>query len=79
MEKINDEDLKKLRDFIANLNQGQLQVGQLESQKYLLLNEVQLIQKEFFDFQSELKDRYGNISINIEDGSYVEEKKEDAN
>lgn len=78
MNKIKEEDLKKLRELIAVTNQGQLQIGQLENQKYAIINELQKIQQEFSNFQAELEKEYGKVSINVEDGTYTEIKEDES-
>ena len=69
--KITDEQLKKLQENISKLNQYNLQLGQIESQKHLLLHETANVQKELNEYQKTLEDEYGKVSINIQDGTYV--------
>ena len=40
---ITNEELEKVQGFVNALNQGQAQVGGLESQKYDLLNQMNVI------------------------------------
>jgi hypothetical protein len=47
------------------------QVGVLEAQKYGLLGYVQEINKEVEDNKKVLEEKYGAVSINLEDGSYT--------
>ncbi len=69
--KITDKQLKKLQENISKLNQYNLQLGQIESQKHLLLHETANVQKELNEYQKTLEDEYGKVSINIQDGTYV--------
>ena len=67
--KITNEELEKVQGFVNALNQGQTQVGGLESQKYDLLNQMSVIRQELQKFQVELQEKYGDVSINLADGT----------
>lgn len=68
--KITEKQLEKLNGFVNAINQGQAQVGAIESQKHELLHQLAQVQGELRGFQKDLEDEYGKISINIKDGSY---------
>ena len=72
VEKITETELKDLQELIGQLNQSQLQVGQLETQKVSLLNGVADLQGKLKTFQDVLEQNYGKVSINITDGSIQE-------
>ena len=72
VEKITDEQLQKLQGHVNKINQAQLQLGQLESQKYSLVGVIPQLQKELKDFQDKLEEEYGKVSINIADGTMQE-------
>lgn len=78
--KITDKQLEKLNGFVNSINQGQAQIGAVESQKHELLHQLAQIQSELRGFQKDLEDEYGKISINIKDGSYelIPEETEEA-
>ena len=69
MEKISEEQLKELQGHVNKINQAQLQLGGLESQKHNLLHAVVKMQTELTEFQNKLEEEYGKVSINIQDGS----------
>ena len=69
MEKISEEHLKDLQGHVNKINQAQLQLGGLESQKHNLLHAVVKMQTELTEFQGKLEEEYGKVSINIQDGS----------
>ena len=77
--KITEKQLEKLTGFVNSINQGQAQIGAVESQKHELLHQLAQIQSELRGFQKDLEDEYGKISINIQDGSYelIPEKTEE--
>ncbi len=79
MEKIKDEQLKELQELIGKINQGQIQIGQLETQKHSLLHQLSEIQQELQKFQETLEKEYGKVSINIQDGSYEAIKEDEPN
>jgi hypothetical protein len=78
MSKIKDEQLEKLQALVTGINQGQLELGRLETQKHVLLHQIKEVQDELGKFQSELKEEYGDISVNVQDGTYEEISGEDA-
>lgn len=69
-QKITSKQLEKLQSFVKAINNGQSQIGSLESQKHGLLHQVAQVQLDLQNFQKDLEDEYGKISINIQDGSY---------
>ena len=69
MEKISEEQLKELQGHVNKINQAQLQLGGLESQKHNLLHAVVKMQTELTEFQNKLEEEYGKVSVNIQDGS----------
>ena len=72
VEKISEEHLKDLQGKVNTINQAQLQLGNIESQKHALLHNIAGMQKELSDFQNTLEEEYCKVSINIQDGSITE-------
>ena len=72
MSKIKDEQLEKLQGLIKELNQIQSQLGSIELQKHGLLHQSGELQNGLKEFQDELEKEYGQVSINIQDGTYEE-------
>ena len=72
VEKISEEHLKDLQGKVNTINQAQLQLGGIESQKHTLLHNIAGMQKELSDFQNTLEEEYGKVSINIQDGTITE-------
>ena len=77
VEKISEDRLKELQGHVNKINQAQLQLGGLESQKHSLLHAVVNMQTELTEFQNKLEEEYGPVNINLEDGSYTEIEKEE--
>lgn len=70
--KITDEQLKGLQGLVNNVNQAQLAVGQLETQKAGMLAGIGNLQVQLKAMQDTLEEEYGKVSINIADGSIKE-------
>ena len=69
VEKITDEQLQDLQGYVSKINQAQMELGRIESQKYELVNAIPQFKKNLKDFQDKMEDQYGKVSINIQDGS----------
>jgi len=78
-EKITEEQLKSIQDLVGQINNGQLQIGQLETQKHTLLHQIAEVQKGLKNFQDELEKEYGKVNVSIQDGTItpIEEEEED--
>ena len=68
-EKITDEQLKKVQTTVNNLNRHQMELGQLETRKHELLHIVAGVKEGLTVLQTELKEEYGTIDVNIQDGT----------
>ena len=75
--KITAEELKLVQENQGKMTQALSQVGVLETQKYGLIAHIQELNKEVEDNKKVLEEKYGAISINLEDGSFEEIKKEE--
>tara|TARA_Y100001937_G_scaffold1414_1_gene1795 strand:+ start:306 stop:578 length:273 start_codon:yes stop_codon:yes gene_type:complete len=72
VKKISEEQLTELQGHVNKINQAQLQLGGLESQKHNLLHAVVKMQTELTELQGKLEEEYGKVSINIQDGTIAE-------
>jgi len=79
VEKISEDHLKELQGHVNKINQAQLQLGGLESQKHSLLHAVVNMQTELTEFQNKLEEEYGKVSINIQDGTIAPLPEENSN
>jgi hypothetical protein len=75
--KIKEEQLKKIQDQQGKVSKILNEVGYLEANKHGLLHELAEINKEVEEFKGELEKEYGQVNINLEDGSYTEIKEEE--
>jgi hypothetical protein len=76
--KISEEQLTKVRDQQQKLNEGLRTLGVLDVQKQNLRNQIEGVSKEIEETKAELEKEYGQVNINLEDGTYSEIEKEDA-
>ncbi len=70
--KINNDELNKIQGLVRTINQLQSQIGGLEIQKSLAIQRLHSFQRDVDTFQVELKNKYGNVSVNIQDGTLKE-------
>ena len=75
--KIKEEQLEKIQDQQAKINNILNEVGYLESRKHGLLHDLASINQDVEDFKIELEKEYGHININVEDGTYTDVEKEE--
>ena len=77
VKKIKEEQLKKVVDTTKQQNEMLRTVGVLEAQKQGVLVQLADNNKSLEAVKKELEDEYGQVNVNLEDGSYTEIEKED--
>jgi len=77
IKKITEEELKKVVDNNTKLVKVLQDIGFYEAEKHALLHVSSGINKDIQDSKKELEEKYGSVSINLQDGSYTEIKKEE--
>ena len=70
--KIKDEQLAKLQGLVNQINSAETQLGRVEAQKYEIIGMLPGLKKELNDFQVELEEEYGRVSISVVDGTIKE-------
>jgi hypothetical protein len=70
--KIKEEQLKELQLKLESIREAQLRLGQIESQKYDVISVISTFKKDLNEYQDALQEEYGKVSINIQDGTYVD-------
>jgi len=75
---ITAEELKTIKEQQTELSSVINQIGQLEANKHALLHKIAGVNEGIEETKKQLEDKYGSISINLEDGSYEEVESEDA-
>ena len=72
--KLTEDELKSLQENVNKLNQVHIELGRLENQKHKILHQMNETEKNFDELQKELEDKYGKVSINIDNGELAEIK-----
>jgi hypothetical protein len=74
---ITEEQLKTVNDQQSKLSELLRTLGVLDVQKMNIHDKVKEISKEIEATKKELEDEYGQVNIDLTDGSYAEIEKED--
>lgn len=79
--KIKKEELKDLQTKVVNINNLQYKLGALEIEKNKVLQSYDVAKTELKTLQLALKEVYGGVSIDVNDGSIkkIEEVDEQTN
>jgi len=75
---ITEEQLKLLQEQQGKLTEGLRTLGILDVQKQNVHGQITELSKEIEDTKKELEEEYGQINIDLTDGSYTDIEKEDA-
>jgi hypothetical protein len=75
--KITKEELEQLQAKVSVLNNLQYKLGALAVDNNKVLKAFSTVREELRTMQMELKETYGNVSINVEDGSLTETQETD--
>ncbi len=76
LNKIEEKELSQIVEQQQRLNDILTRVGVLETQKHSLLHQVATLNKEIEETKKDLEGKYGQVNINLEDGTYTEIEKE---
>jgi len=77
--KISEDQLNKIQNLVKAMNEGQQQLGMIETKKHNLLHDIMQLQDMISAFQKELQEEHGNVDININDGSITPREDEQVN
>ena len=66
--KVTDEELKKIQNLVKVINQLQSQIGGLEIQKSISIQRLHAFQSDIDRFQLDMKSKYGDVSVNLQNG-----------
>jgi len=69
--KLTDEQFRLLKSKLQGLTTIQAEIGMLETRKHELLHDAANAKERLKDYQSELQKEYGDISVNMEDGTFT--------
>ena len=74
--KITKEELDLLVSLKNKQDQAVYQVGVVEAQKHAMLHALSEVNNEVEENKKVLEEKYGQVSINLEDGTFTEIEKE---
>jgi len=66
--KVSKDELELMQDFLKKLNAASAQLGNLELQKHKILHSIDVTEGDFVTFQNNLKEKYGDVSVNTKTG-----------
>ena len=75
---ISEKQLKTVNDQQGKLSGFLRSIGVLDVQKQNVHSEIKKLSEEIEATKKELEDEYGQVNIDLKDGSYTEIEKEDA-
>jgi hypothetical protein len=78
VKKVTDEELKSVQEKVALINKFQMQIGGLEVQKAIGIESLKASQQELQVIQTSLEEKYGKVSVNLQDGTISEIKEDEA-
>lgn len=76
VDKLTEKELKSIQDTVKLINNCQMQIGGLETQKFDAMSKLKHFQSELNKVQLELENKYGKVSVNIQDGAIKPEQDE---
>ena len=77
---ITEEQLKAIQEVVSPINQAQMELGRMTTQKHMILHEITRLQESLQEEQVALEKEYGKVNINIQTGeiSYPEDEQADS-
>ena len=75
--KIEEQELTKVKEQTGKIQQCVLDLGSLEVKKTEIMQAYSGFLKELDVTKKELEEKYGQVNINLTDGSYEEVKEEE--
>jgi hypothetical protein len=79
MKKLEEKELERIVELKTTGEKLQFEVGAVEFQKKLLLDQLLVVAKENEEFSKELFDKYGDCVIDIATGEIKEKEQEETN
>ena len=75
--KLTEEELKKVQDHQGQIGRLVHNIGVLEAEKHVALHMLVGANEDQEKTKKELEEKYGQVNINLQDGSYEKIKEED--
>jgi uncharacterized protein YecA (UPF0149 family) len=71
--KVTEQELKELQEVIKTINSIQMEIGNFEVQKTRALSAIMEGRAKLAEVQNKLKEKYGDVNVNINDGTITEQ------
>ena len=75
--KITDKELENIQSKVQDIQAIEANIGRTEIAKMSMLEQVKLLQTDIQGIQVELEEKYGKVSVNLQDGTISEIPEED--
>ena len=69
-EAISKDQLERVQNIVSAVNKLHADIGKIEAQKHNLLHTLAQGNDQLNEVQEEIRKEYGEVNINIQDGSY---------
>jgi len=68
-EAISKDQLERVQNIVSTVNKLHADIGKIEAQKHSLLHTLAQGNDQLNEVQEEIREEYGEVNINIQDGS----------
>ena len=65
---ITEEQLKSIQEIVSPINNMQMELGRMATQKHMILHQISELQGKLQELQVKLEEEYGKVNINIQTG-----------
>ena len=65
---ITEEQLKSIQEIVSPINNMQMELGRMATQKHMILHQISELQGKLKELQVKLEEEYGKVNINIQTG-----------
>ena len=70
--KVTNDELQDLQSLVTAVNRLRMQIGELEINKSMAIERFNQFRKDLVELEAKLKNKYGEVSVNVEDGTLKE-------
>ena len=70
--KVTNYELQDLQSLVTAVNRLRMQIGELEINKSMAGERFNQFRKDLVELEAKLKNKYGEVSVNVEDGTLKE-------